>query len=285
MILVTGATGKTGYEVVKNLGALGIPFKALIRNSTKASQITELGGQPIVGSIEEDDLLNKALEGVDKTLILLPNSEQQLSLEKRFVDAAVKAQVKHVVKMSSMEALPEATRTIPRMHVESENHIKDSGLSWTMIKPNFFMQNLLGSGKTIREQNKFFFPFANGTTAMMDVRDIGLFIAKVLSGEGHENQNYEITGPELLSFHEVAEKFSLVLGTEVNYVNVPMDAYKTTLSQFVTNQWHLDAVIDLFEDIAEGGLDYTTTTFSDLTGKSPCSLQQFIEEHLFVYRD
>ena len=120
---------------------------------------------------------------------------------------------------------------------------------------------------------------------MMDVRDIGLFIAKVLSDEGHDNQNYEITGPELLSFHEVAEKFSLVLGTEVNYVNVPMDAYKTTLSQFVTNQWHLDAVIDLFEDIAEGGLDYTTTTFSDLTGKSPCSLEQFIEEHLSFYRN
>ncbi len=285
MILITGATGKTGYEVAKNLGALGVPFKTLIRDPDKASQITELGGQPIVGSIEDDVLLNQALEGVNRTLILLPNSDQQLSLEKRFVDAAVKAQVKHVVKMSSMEALPEATRTIPRMHVESENHIKDSGLSWTMIKPNFFMQNLLGSGKTIKEQNKFFFPFANGTTAMMDVRDIGLFIAKVLSGEGHENQNYEITGPELLSFHEVAEKFSLVLGTEVNYVNVPMDAYKTTLSQFVTNQWHLDAVIDLFEDIAEGGLDYTTTTFSDLTGKSPCSLEQFIEEHLSVYRD
>ena len=64
-----------------------------------------------------------------------------------------------------------------------------------------------------------------------------------------------------------------------------MDAYKTTLSQFVTNEWHLDAVIDLFEDIAEGGLDYTTTTFNDLTGQPPCSLQQFIEEHLFLYKD
>ena len=119
MILITGATGKTGYEVAKNLAEFSIPFKALIRNSTKASQITELGGQPIIGSIEDDDLLNQALEGVDKTLLLLPNSEQQLTLEKRFVDAAVKAEVKHVVKMSSMEALPEATRTIPRMHVES----------------------------------------------------------------------------------------------------------------------------------------------------------------------
>ena len=119
MILITGATGKTGYEVAKSLAELSIPFKALIRNSTKASQMTELGGQPIIGSIEDDELLNQALEGVDKTLLLLPNSEHQLSLEKQFVDAAVKAGVKHVVKMSSMEALPEATRTIPRIHDES----------------------------------------------------------------------------------------------------------------------------------------------------------------------
>jgi len=285
MILITGATGKTGYEVAKSLAELSIPFKALIRSETKKSQITELGGQAIIGSIEDKELLNQTLKGIQKALLLLPNSEQQLALEKQFVDAAAKAEVKHVVKMSSMEALPEATRTIPRMHVDSENHIKKSGLSWTMIKPNFFMQNLLGSGKTIKEQGKIFFPFDNGTTAMMDVRDIGLFIAKILSDEGHVNQNYEITGPELLSFHQVAEKFSLVLGKKINYIDVPMDEYKTTLSQFVTHEWHLDAVIDLFEDIAEGGLDYTTTTFTDITGKPPCSLEKFIEEHLFVYRD
>ena len=115
MILITGATGKTGYEVAKSLAELSIPFKALIRNETKESQITELGGQAIIGSIEDKELLNQALEGTNKALLLLPNSEQQLSLEKQFVDAAVKAEVKHLVKMSSMEALPEATRTIPRL--------------------------------------------------------------------------------------------------------------------------------------------------------------------------
>ena len=98
MIFITGATGKTGYEVAKSLAELSIPFKALIRNETKESQITELGGQAIIGSIEDKELLNQALEGTNKALLLLPNSEQQLSLEKQFVDAAVKAEVKHVVK-------------------------------------------------------------------------------------------------------------------------------------------------------------------------------------------
>ncbi len=135
MILITGATGKTGYEVAKSLAELSIPFKALIRNSTKASQMTELGGQPIIGSIEDDELLNQALEGVDKTLLLLPNSEQQLSLEKRFVDAAVKTGVKHVVKMSSMEALPEATRTKTCLVLEKQLKNKVNSFSPLKMEP------------------------------------------------------------------------------------------------------------------------------------------------------
>ena len=152
-----------------------------------------------------------------------------------------------------------------------------------MIKPNFFMQNLLGSGKTIVEQDKFFLPMGEGKTGMIHTRDIGMVIAKVLSEDGHAGQNYEVTGPEILSFHDVAEIFSRTLGKKVDYINVPIDEYKKTLSQFLTNQWHLDSVIDLFKGIAAGGIEDKTNTFQDLMGKSPCSLEQFIQEYSFVF--
>ncbi|SUZ87160.1 uncharacterized protein METZ01_LOCUS40014 [marine metagenome] len=283
MILITGATGKTGSAAVQELSNRNIPFRVLIRNEDKLNQITDMGGEVIIGAIEDDAALNQAMEGVQKALVLLPNSEQQLFLEKKVVDAALEANVQHIVKMSSMEAVPEATSPIPKLHMQSENYIKNSGMNWTMIKPNFFMQNLLGSGKTIVEQNKFFLPMGEGKAGMIHTKDVGTVIAKVLSEDGHEGQNYEVTGPEILSFHDVAEIFSKVLGKKVDYINVPIDEYKKTLSQFLTNQWHLDSVIDLFKDIAEGGIEDKTDTFQDLIGKSPCSLEQFIQEYSFVF--
>ena len=283
MILITGATGKTGSAAVQELSNRNIPFRVLIRNEDKLNQITDMGGEVIIGAIEDDAALNQAMEGVQKALVLLPNSEQQLFLEKKVVDAALEANVQHIVKMSSMEAVPEATSPIPKLHMQSENYIKNSGMNWTMIKPNFFMQNLLGSGKTIVEQNKFFLPMGEGKAGMIHTKDVGTVIAKVLSEDGHEGQNYEVTGPEILSFHDVAEIFSKVLGKKVDYINVPIDEYKKTLSQFLTNQWYLDSVIDLFKDIAEGGIEDKTDTFQDLIGKSPCSLEQFIQEYSFVF--
>ncbi len=283
MILITGATGKTGSAAIQELSNRNIPFRVLIRNEDKLNQITDMGGEVIIGAIEDDAALNQAMEGVQKALVLLPNSEQQLFLEKKVVDAALEANVQHIVKMSSMEAVPEATSPIPKLHMQSENYIKNSGMNWTMIKPNFFMQNLLGSGKTIVEQNKFFLPMGEGKAGMIHTKDVGTVIAKVLSEDGHEGQNYEVTGPEILSFHDVAEIFSKVLGKKVDYINVPIDEYKKTLSQFLTNQWHLDSVIDLFKDIAEGGIEDKTDTFQDLIGKSPCSLEQFIQEYSFVF--
>ena len=283
MILITGATGKTGSAAVQELSNRNIPFRVLIRNEDKLNQITDIGGEVVIGAIEDDAALNQAMEGVQKALVLLPNSEQQLFLEKKVVDAALEANVQHIVKMSSMEAVPEATSPIPKLHMQSENYIKNSGMNWTMIKPNFFMQNLLGSGKTIVEQNKFFLPMGEGKAGMIHTKDVGTVIAKVLSEDGHEGQNYEVTGPEILSFHDVAEIFSKVLGKKVDYINVPIDEYKKTLSQFLTNQWHLDSVIDLFKDIAEGGIEDKTDTFEDLIGKSPCSLEQFIQEYSFVF--
>ena len=283
MILITGATGKTGSAAVQELSNRNIPFRVLIRNEDKLNQITDMGGEVIIGAIEDDAALNQAMEGVQKAMVLLPNSEQQLFLEKKVVDAALEANVQHIVKMSSMEAVPEATSPIPKLHMQSENYIKNSGMNWTMIKPNFFMQNLLGSGKTIVEQNKFFLPMGEGKAGMIHTKDVGTVIAKVLSEDGHEGQNYEVTGPEILSFHDVAEIFSKVLGKKVDYINVPIDEYKKTLSQFLTNQWHLDSVIDLFKGIAAGGIEDKTNTFQDLMGKSPCSLEQFIQEYSFVF--
>jgi|TARA_B100001996_G_scaffold183489_1_gene140222 uncharacterized protein YbjT (DUF2867 family) len=284
MILLTGATGKTGSATAKALNERGIKFRALIRNEEKREEIESLGGEVVIGSIENKEAVDQSMVDIEAALILLPNSENQLSLEKQLVDSAKQAGANRVVKMSSIEATPDATSPIPKLHLESEEYIKQSGLNWTMIKPNFYMQNLLASAGTIKDQGKIFLPMGEGKTGMIDTTDVGKVLAKVLSEDGHESMNHEITGPEILSFYEVAEIFSQGLGKQVDYVDVPLGAYKETLGQFLTNQWHLDAVIDLFKGIADGGIEEKTDTYSELMGESPKSLSEFISENSFIFK-
>jgi len=147
-----------------------------------------------------------------------------------------------------------------------------------MVKPNFFMQNLLASAGPTKAQRKFFLPMGEGTTGMADTRDIGAVCAEVLTGDGYAGQSYEITGPEVLSFYDVADRFSEVLGEKVDYVPLPMDAFREKMTGILV-PWHLNAVCELFREIAEVGLDSTTDTFRQLIGRDPISLRQFIEDH------
>jgi uncharacterized protein YbjT (DUF2867 family) len=284
MILLTGATGKTGGETAKQLIEKGASLRALVRDEAKAAPLKDAGVELVVGDVLNADDVRRALEGVGKCFMLLPNGKRQLELEKQFTDLAVAAGVKHLVKMSSMEAVADAQTPIPQAHWASEEHIRASGLAWTMIKPNFFMHNLLANAGTIKEQRKFFLPMGNGTTGMADIRDIGAVAAEALSGTGHEGQSYEITGPEILTFYDVADRFSEVLGEKVEYIAIPMEQYREKLSQFLTDPWHLNGVCELFREIAEIGLDHTTDTFKQLIGRDPVSLKQFIEENIELYR-
>ncbi|MDH3978752.1 MAG: NmrA family NAD(P)-binding protein, partial [Gammaproteobacteria bacterium] len=237
----------------------------------------------VVGDVTDANTVKQALEGVDKAFLLLPNGEQQEANEKQFVDLAVAAGVKHLVKMSSMEAVADAQTPIPKAHWAAEEYIRASGLDWTMVKPNFFMQNLLASAPTIKGQRKFFLPMGDGTTGMADARDIGAVCAKVLTEEGHAGQSYEITGPEVLSFYDVADRFSEVLGEKVEYVPLPMEAFREKMTGILV-PWHLNAVCELFREIAEMGLDHTTDTFKTLIGRDPIALKQFVQDHEAAFK-
>jgi uncharacterized protein YbjT (DUF2867 family) len=283
MILLTGVTGKTGGATAKALLDKGQTFRAIVRNADKAAALKAAGVDLVIGDVADRAVLDRALKGVEKALMIMPNGQKQLELEQQFVDAAKAAGVKHVVKMSSMEAMPDATAPIPKIHYASEQYLAASGLAWTMLKPNFFMQNFLGSAGTIKEQGRFFMPMADGKTVMVDVRDIGAVAAHVLTTPGHAGKKYEITGPEELSFHDVGARMTEVLGRPVQYVHVPMAAYRQTLARFLTNEWHLNAVCELFQEIADGQDLHVTDTVQKLLGRPPTSLAQFIRDHKAVF--
>ncbi|MBL8199752.1 MAG: SDR family oxidoreductase [Chromatiales bacterium] len=287
MILLTGVTGKTGGETAKQLLQKGAKLRAIVRNEAKAAELKAAGVELVVGDVADADTVRRAFEGVDKAFLTLPNGRNQEAQEKQFTDLAVAAGVKHLVKMSSMEAVAHAQTPIPKAHWAVEEYIRAagraSGIAWTMVKPNFFMQNLLGSAAGIKANRKFSLPMGNGTTGMADVRDIAAVCVEVLTGNGHAGKSYEITGPEVLTFHQVAERFSAVLGAKVEYVPMPTDQFRERMKN-VLEPWHLNAVCELFREIAEIGLDHTTDTFRKLMGREPRSVTQFIQDHVALFR-
>ena len=283
MLLLTGVTGKTGGATAQALLKKGVPFRAIVRNADKAAALKAAGVELVIGDATDRAVIEKALTGIERAFMIMPNGEKQLDIEKQFIDVAKAKGVKHVVKMSSMEAYATATAPIPQVHYLAEQYLKASGLAWTMLKPNFFMQNFLGSAGTIKEQGKFFLPMGEGRTVMIDTRDIGECAAAALTVPGHENRSYELTGPEELSFADAAERFTKVLGRKIEYVYVQMDKYRPTLAKFLTNEWHLNAVCTLFQEIADGQDLERSDYVEKLTGKPPTSLEQFVRDHQAVF--
>jgi uncharacterized protein YbjT (DUF2867 family) len=283
VILLTGVTGKTGSETAKQLLKKGARLRAIVRDETKAADLKAAGVELVAGDVGDAATVRRALSGVEKAFLLLPNGKYQREFEIRFSDLAVAAGVKHLVKMSSMEAVADARTPIPQAHWAVEEHIRASGLPWTIVKPNFFMQNLLTSARSIKEQRRFSLPMGNGTTGMADVRDIGAVCAEVLTGTGHTGKRYEITGPEILTFYQVAERFSQVLGEKVEYVPMPIEQFRERMKN-ILEPWHLNAVAELFREIDEIGLDHTTDTFRQLMGRDPISLTQFIRDNLALFK-
>ena len=140
------------------------------------------------------------------------------------------------------------------------------------------MQIFEGSAPRIKANGKITMPAGNGTVACTDLRDVAAVIVKVFTEPGHENKSYDLTGPELLTFAEIADKFSNVLGRKIEYVDQPMEEFKNVLSSINLSNWRTEAVSLEFIAIANGAIDHTTDTMEELLGRPPISLKQFIQD-------
>ena len=279
MILFTGLTGAVGTEIIKLLPEYDIRARGLVRNPDKADAIRAAGVEVIPGDLEDQNAVNAALQGCDRAFLLMANSRQQLELEKSFVDAAVEAGVGHIVKMSANGADSNSTALLKRYHGDAEQYIRESGLRYTLVRPNFFMQNMLHIAGSIVEQDKFFMPMRDGQVGIIDVRDVARFILAVLTGSGHDGKTYEITGPELVSFHDIASQLSEVTGREISYIDQPAAEFKQSLRHWVPDDWYVETVSELFELIAQGSGALLNDEYTRVTGRAPTTPRRFFRDY------
>ena len=279
MILFTGLTGAVGTEIIKLLPEYGIPARGLVRNLDRAEAIRQAGVEVVGGDLEDRDVVNAALRGCERAFLLMANSRQQLELEKGFVDAAVEAGVGHIVKMSANGADANSTSLLKRYHGDAEQYIRESGLSYTLVRPNFFMQNMLHIAGSIVAEDKFYMPMRDGQVGIIDVRDVARFVLDVLTGSGHDGMTHEVTGPELVSFHDIAAQLSEVMGRKISYIDVPAEDFKQSLVHWVPDDWYVETVSEMFELTAQGRGALLTDAHTRVTGRAPTTLRRFFRDY------
>ena len=204
MILVTGATGRTGSEVVKALIAKGEQVRALVRAPQRAGAIQGPGVELVVGDVEKPETWDAALQGVDKVFLLSPEGPQMAELHGKFADAAKRAGVSHLVRMSILVANPDSPLAIGKWHGEADQNVANSGIPYTIVRPAYFMQNIIGSARMIASDGVLPGAMGDGKVGVIDTRDIGNVAATVLTSAGHEGKTYPLTGPEALSMGKLA---------------------------------------------------------------------------------
>jgi uncharacterized protein YbjT (DUF2867 family) len=284
-ILVTGATGTIGSDLVEKLAVAKAPARALVRSRAKAERIEALGLETVIGDLEKPDTLRAALAGVEKVFLLSAPEERQAELQSNLIQAARSAGVRHIVKLSAigvgsgLESI-----SLGRLHRQTEEELESSGITYTHLRPNGFMQNSFMFANTIRTQNAFYSPLGDARVSYVDARDVSAVAFKTLTEDGHENQAYEITGPVSLSYHDMAREFSSALGKEVKYVEVPMEAARGAMLGMGMQEWLVNALIELFNFYGEGRADRVTDVVREVTGKEPITFNQFARDYAQAFK-
>lgn len=278
MILITGATGTNGQELVRQLTAAGERVRALVRAPADATGLTGPNVELAAGDFEKPETLEAALRDVDRAFLLTPLAERFVEWQSAFIKAAQRAGLKHLVKFSAMGAgVPEIE--LLRLHGQTDDLLRSSGLPFTILQPNSFYQNILSSVETIKTQGAFYWPLKNAALSTVDIRDISAIAVQALTRSGHEGQTYVITGPEALTFEQAAEKLSAVLGRTIQYVDVPLSAAADSMRKAGMSEWDVRVVSELLGYFASGAVAAVTETVPLLLGRPAISFEQFAKDY------
>lgn len=277
MILVTGATGTVGTEVVKALSGRGQPFRAGYR--TRPQNVPP-GQEAVQLDFEKPETLGPALRGVE-TMFLLSST---VAPEANVVRAAKDAGVRRIVKLSVVRSAREEF-TFGQWHRAAERAIEDSGLQWTFLRPNGFMQNVVNyMGDTIKGQGAFYVSAAGAPVAHIDARDIGAAAARVLTEPGHEGQAYELSGPAALTYEEIASVLTRALGREIRCVAIADEDYRAGAIAAGMPEAYADALVDLGRFYRSGRAAEVTPDLRQLLGREGIRFEQFAQDYASALR-
>jgi uncharacterized protein YbjT (DUF2867 family) len=277
MIVVTGATGTIGRELLRLLAAQGAEVKALSRNPPEAEALP--GVTWVAADLANREILPRILSGAERLFLLTGNSQDMVPLQKNGIAAAEETGVAHVVKLSALGASDHSRSVIGVWHYNVERVLQAADPAWTILRPHVFMQNLLEQRSSIQSEGKVYSPAGEAQIPMIDTRDIAAVAAAILTEPGHEGKRYTLTGPEPISYREATAILADVLGRPLVYVPETYDEAWRRLRRAGLPPWYIGAQLALASYQRQGaGTDIITGTVEAVTGRPPRTFQDFARD-------
>ena len=255
-------------------------MRALVRAPADAEILRRRGVDVVLGSFEDPAALGRALDGADRVFLLSPPGDAgMIAAQTRVVDAAARAGARQVVKLSSIAADEPTDARIVRAHGVIERHIEASGMAWTHLRPHWFLQNELGQAAAMATDGRLHAPDV-GSFSPIDARDVAAVAARVLADGGHERRSYVLTGPEAITYADIAAAFGARLGRRVDWIPVSLaDARDAMLADGLPAEL-AEGFTEILGRYREGGVTATVSpAVEELLGRPPRSLERFVADH------
>jgi uncharacterized protein YbjT (DUF2867 family) len=279
MILITGATGTVGSEVVKRLSAQSIQVRAVTRDPRKVDAHRLPHVHVVHGDFEDVESMRRACAGVDRALLVTNSTERTERQQIAFTRVAQQSGVRHLVKLSQLHADASSPGRFLRYHAAVEAAIQTSGLTFTFLRPNLYMQGLLNFRQSIQAQSAIFAAAGDARISAVDVRDLADVAVSALTTAQHDNQSYALTGPEALTFAEMAHQLSRAIGRTITFVDVPPAAMRAALADLGFPAWQADGLLEEFAMYRRGEAAGVEPGVRDALGCSPRAFAEFARDY------
>src|SRR5882672_811467 len=279
MILITTA-GKVGAEAARLLAGRGVPVRVLVRNPEKVTALARAGVDVCRGDLEVPETIDAAMRGVTSVVLVSPAIPRQ---ELNVVASAVRARVQHVVKITS-KASADSPIARRRGQFEIENGLIASGLGYTLLKNNAYMQNFLMMARAIAATSSFGTATGDGRIGHVDTRDVAAVAVEIAaSPAAHTGKTYWPTGPDVLSAKEVAGVFSRVLGRTIAFDPITVAQQKQAMLDAGLPENVAEDNANAVALMAEGDCDYVTSDVATTLGRPPRTFEQFATDYAAAF--
>jgi uncharacterized protein YbjT (DUF2867 family) len=283
-ILVTGATGNVGSNVVRELQSRGATVRAFVRDPKKAATRVGTGVEFATGDFADTASLTRALNGVDAVFVLTPNSPRQLELETNLINAISEGSVRRVVKLSSIGAEPGAPLEFWDVQGRLQAHVRQMVPTATIVRSNFHMTALLGAAERVKAAGQMFAPAAGAHIAMVDPRDVAAVAAAILTSGSHAGETITVSGPEAITYDRIAEHLSDAVGKPVMFIPVPDEAARAAMIGNGMPEWLADNLVTLFRLMRGGAGAEVADVVERVLGRPPRTFAQWAQDHSAAFR-